>query len=176
MAARLNPVSATAKDSSGAPPSCAIGSSGPSVWLKPTTPQGNPPNGTVDLSHSWATHSAANHTGQPGRRRTATASSPKRAGNTASHDGQRQPRNQPHQLAGPRQQRDIERQPEQEAVSETADQVVDSRVSTQASRANATNAVIPPAERRKARAQQQSAGDRDAHPGQPGHQRLTATG
>ena len=63
---------------------CAMGSSGPSVWLNPTTPQGNPPNGTVDLAHSWATHSAANQSGQPGSRRTATASTPNSAGNTAS--------------------------------------------------------------------------------------------
>src|SRR5258708_1038419 len=71
IAAKLNPVSTSANDSSGAPPNCAIASNGLLVWLKPTTPQGNPPNGTVDLSHSWAAQSAANQNGQPDRRRTA---------------------------------------------------------------------------------------------------------
>src|ERR1700694_5418771 len=81
--ARPNPVRTTANDSSGAPPRWASGSSGPSAWLNPTTPQGNPPNGTVDLAHSWAAHSPANQTGQPDSRRTATASTPNSPGNTA---------------------------------------------------------------------------------------------
>ena len=33
IAARLNPISTTANDSSGAPPTCTIDNSGPSVWL-----------------------------------------------------------------------------------------------------------------------------------------------
>ena len=66
IAARLKPTSATANDTSGTPPKCAIASRGLSSWEKPTTPQGNPPNGTVDLSHSASTQMQANHTGQPG--------------------------------------------------------------------------------------------------------------
>lgn len=38
----------------------------------------------VDFSHSASTHRQANHTGQPGSRRTMTASRPKTAGNRAS--------------------------------------------------------------------------------------------
>ena len=84
MAVRLKPTSTTANDTSGAPPKCAMASSGLSLWLNPTTPQGNPPNGTVDFSHSANTQTPANHSGQPGSRRTATASSPKTAGKSAS--------------------------------------------------------------------------------------------
>ena len=122
MAARLNPASTTANDNSGAPPICAMGSSGPLVWLNPTTPQGNPPNGTVDLAHSWATHSAANQSGQPGSRRTATASRPNNAGKHRLARRQCEPREGADQSADPRQQWHVERQPEQESVPETADQ------------------------------------------------------
>ena len=82
-AARLNPSNVTAKDTSGAPPICASGSKGPSVWPKPTTPQGNPPNGTVDFAHSASAHRPANQTGQADNLRTMTASSPNTPGNTA---------------------------------------------------------------------------------------------
>ena len=84
IAAKLNPTSTTANDSSGAPPIWASDSSGPSVWLKATAPQGNPPNGTVDLSHSTAAHNPVNHSGHPGSRRTTTANMPKTPGNRAS--------------------------------------------------------------------------------------------
>ncbi len=60
-------------------------SSGLSAWLNPTTPQGNPPNGTVDFNHSARTHTAANQTGHPGKRRTTTASRPNTATNDASN-------------------------------------------------------------------------------------------
>jgi hypothetical protein len=84
IAATPNAISATTNDISGAPPSCTMASSGPFVWLKPITPQGNPPKGTVDLSHSCVAHRAANQNAQPGTCRTKTAANPNSAGNSAS--------------------------------------------------------------------------------------------
>ena len=84
MADTLNPTSATAKDTSGAPPDVGQRQQRAFGLGEPTTPHGNPPNGTVDLSHSWADHSPANHSGQPGSRRTSTADSANSAGNSAS--------------------------------------------------------------------------------------------
>ena len=72
-----------------------MGSSGLSVWLNPTTPQGNPPKGMVDFSHSINAHDPANATGQPGSRRTAMANRPKSAGEQRFHGRQRQPRSGP---------------------------------------------------------------------------------
>lgn len=83
-AAMLTPRSTTANDTSGTPPIWAIGSNGPSVWPNPTAPQGNPPNGTLDLAHSCTAHTAATQIGQPGSRRTSTAPAPNSAGNTDS--------------------------------------------------------------------------------------------
>lgn len=83
IAAKLEPTSTTPVDNSGTPPSCANGSSGPSTWPNATDPQGKPPNGTIDFSHSCAPHSTANQIGQPGNRRTTTADRPNKPGNSA---------------------------------------------------------------------------------------------
>ncbi len=77
------PSRAIAKDSSGTPPNWTSDRNGPLVWPKPTTPQGNPPNGTLDFSHSCIAHSSASHSGQPGSRRTTTANIPNTATNNA---------------------------------------------------------------------------------------------
>ncbi|CPW95140.1 Uncharacterised protein [Mycobacteroides abscessus] len=80
-AVTANAPRATAKDTSGAPPYRARPNIGLSPCPNATRPHGNPPNGTLALPHSVADHAAANHNGQPGRFRTATASSP----NSATH-------------------------------------------------------------------------------------------
>ena len=71
-------------DSSGAPPTAATGSSGPSGWPKATRPHGKPPNGTRDRSASAPTHTAAAHTGAPRSRETAAIPAPAAPTNTAS--------------------------------------------------------------------------------------------
>ncbi|SKW31299.1 Uncharacterised protein [Mycobacteroides abscessus subsp. abscessus] len=82
-AVTANAPRATAKDTSGAPPYRARPNMGLSPCPNATRPHGNPPNGTLALPHSVADHAAANHNGQPGRFRTATASSPNRATHSA---------------------------------------------------------------------------------------------
>ena len=83
IAVALQPTNTIASESSGTPPSRANGRNGPSVWPAATTPQGNPPNGTVDFSHSCAAHNTANQIGHPGSCRTTTADRPKIAGKNA---------------------------------------------------------------------------------------------
>ena len=53
------------------------------AWPNATDPQGNPPNGKIDFNHSWAAHTTANQSGQPGSRRTTIANRPNSAGNSA---------------------------------------------------------------------------------------------
>ena len=78
------PSCATAKDTSGAPPHWARTRKGPPAWLKAVTPQGNPPKGTLDLSHSCIDHRHASQIGQPGSLHTSTAKTPNTAGKLAS--------------------------------------------------------------------------------------------
>ena len=173
IAARPNPTSVTANDTSGAPPICASGSSGPSVWPKPTTPQGNPPNGTVDLSHSGQRPQSGEPQRPPGQpahhARRAGRTAP---GNSASSSDERQPRQQADQTADPRQQRQVERQPEQEAVAESAASVVDSRGQHPGQQRERDERRIPPAERREAQAQQPARRDDGATLSVPGHHRV----
>ena len=67
-----------ANDSSGAPPTAATGSSGPSGWPNATRPHGNPPNGTRARSASTPTHTAAAQSGavHPARRSRDTTAIP----------------------------------------------------------------------------------------------------
>ena len=170
-AARLKPTSATANDTSGDAAELRQRQQRPSVWPKPTTPQGNPPNGTVDFSHSATRPHRANHSGQPGsrahhdgqqaeqRRGTARTSAASASQGTGARPD-----------ADPRQQRHVERQPEQEAVAEPPTSVVAGRVSTQASSANATTAAHhQPTAGSWRRAAAGHDGDRQ--PRQPRHQR-----
>ena len=78
-AASSVPIRATAKLTSGTPPYAASDSSGPSVWLSPSRPQGKPPKGARPRSASWPTHSAAVHTGQAGSRVTRAPAPPRSA-------------------------------------------------------------------------------------------------
>ena len=82
-----SPASTVANDSSGAPPTAATGSSGPSGWPNATRPHGNPPKGVRARSASTPTHTAAAQSGavQPGRSRDTTAiPAPAAPTNTAS--------------------------------------------------------------------------------------------
>ena len=64
------PASAVTNPTSGTPPSGAYPVNGDAVWLNPSRPHGNPPNGTRPRTNSSAIHSPAVHTGQPRRRAT----------------------------------------------------------------------------------------------------------
>ena len=81
--ARWRPAS-PAKDTNGAPAQCANIRNGPLDRRKAVTPQGNPPNGTLDWSHSCIDHRHASHSGHPGSRATTTAKMPNTAGNRAA--------------------------------------------------------------------------------------------
>ncbi len=83
MAVALNPTSTIAIERSAVPPSWTNGKKGPCAWPNATEPHGKPPKGTIDFNHSWAVHTSANQTGQPGSCRTSTAHRPKIAGNSA---------------------------------------------------------------------------------------------
>src|SRR5882757_8474410 len=67
-AASPKPVSTTAKETSGVPPSAASRRNGPSAWENATLPQEKPPNGNLAVKASVATQSAAIQTGAAGRR------------------------------------------------------------------------------------------------------------
>ncbi len=162
------PSSATANDSSGTPPSCASGSNGPSVWPKATTPQGNPPNGTLRFQPLL---------GRPQRRE------PDRpAGQPPHHDGGEAEQRREHRLRRrtapatarrrrahrPRHQRDVERQPEQEAVPEAAEQARRLPQQHPCQHRERERPPVPPAERREAHAHQQTGDDRGCSRGSSG--------
>ena len=172
MAARLNPISATANDSSGAPPTCATASSGPSVWPKATTPHGNPPNGTVRLQPLLGRP-------QPGEPQRPAGQPAHRDREQTEHrrehrlqHRERQPRHGTDQSADPRQQRDVERQPEQEPVAESAGKRGRFAGEHPGQQRERDDRQVPPAERREAHAQQQTGDDRDAQLRQTGHDGL----
>ncbi len=73
------PHRATAKLTSGAPPSAAYGVKTDSPWLKATRAQGNPPKGNRPRAHSAVTQSAALHNGHRGNRVTRAAPAPQAA-------------------------------------------------------------------------------------------------
>lgn len=78
------PARATAKLTSGAPPSAASGVNGEWVLAKASRPQGKPPNGTRSRAHSSATHRQAPHTGHPRSREVRASPAPSAATNSAS--------------------------------------------------------------------------------------------
>ncbi len=83
-AASSAPQSATAKLTSGAPPSAASGVNGEEVLANARRPHGKPPSGTRSRAHSCATHRQAVHSGQKRTRETIARPAPMAARNSAS--------------------------------------------------------------------------------------------
>jgi hypothetical protein len=79
-----SPASTAANDSSGAPPTAATGSSGPSGWPNATRPHGNPPKGTRARTASTPTQTAAAHSGAPRSREVTAIPAPAAPTNSAS--------------------------------------------------------------------------------------------
>ena len=100
IAATLKPTSATAKRQQRHPAELRQRQQRPVVGLgKPTTPQGNPPNGTVDLSHSWADPDHGEPQRPARQRRTSDGEqSEQRREQRVTSGRQRQPRDQPRQI------------------------------------------------------------------------------
>ncbi len=120
----MPPSTATAKVSSGCPPSAANQRSGESAWLNASRPHGKPPNGARSRTASSSTHAAPIHAGAHGqpldeRQHRAEPGHDRRLG-----AGQQQPRHGADVRAGPVQQRAEERgaveQPEPRAGAAAA--------------------------------------------------------
>ena len=171
---RLNPTSATANDSSGAPPSWTIGSIGPSVWPNATTPHGNPPNGTRRLEPLLGRP-------QPGEPDRPAGQPPDRHGGQAPNScGKHRLERATARSTGPSRQ---VRRSTAAAVGRTPARtgsririrrrsVVDSRVSTHASNANATIAMYHQPNGGKLTHSRHPGDDRDAQLRQPVDDRL----
>ncbi len=91
------------------------------------------------------------HPGQPAR---GDGEETEESGKHRLEERQRQPWQDTHHYAGPRQKRDVERGPEKEAVAESADELGGVAGQHPRQGREREDPQVPPAERREAQAQQ----------------------